>query len=360
MLTFLEEKLEEKYYIQNIAKCGENVYFYGVNNKILYRNDIEKHTMKPYVLTPQDFNTTHMQEYSKIYGTENKIFFLPFGASVILVFDLKEEEFRSIEFPKSKRDIGAKFTDAIRIKNKLYLLPQSYDAILVVNIDSEELIDIIPVCDGESYNYYSIGFYDKKKECFVLANTQKNIVYEVGISGNNRNSYSLGKFEDGYAAVCRGSNGIWFIPYTTDKIVHKNSINGKLTILDDFPDGYAVKRNSFADVKLVNDGIYLIPRCSNMFLIVSLDNGIQKIIDDIEFDLKDYYLLQHRYCFVGEKKNILYAYSAVHEKLLTVFDNKILKTEKIVFPELNKCGYQKKRVYGLNSFLDYVVNEEIK
>ena len=136
---------------------------------IVFKNDVTKHKFKKII-------------YSRI---TNKFYFIPYDITEFGIFDIETDEFRYITLKNESRELLKKgrtnnfFITAIEKHGYIYMIPQSYNFILIFNTFTESLHNIIDISGfntklNESYKFVNAHLYfnnnDKKYIIIAIPN----------------------------------------------------------------------------------------------------------------------------------------------------------------------------------------------
>ena len=136
---------------------------------IVFKNDVTKHKFKKII-------------YSRI---TNKFYFIPYDITEFGIFDIETDEFRYIILKNESRELLKKgrtnnfFITAIEKHGYIYMIPQSYNYILIFNTFTESLHNIIDISGfntklNESYKFVNAHLYfnnnDKKYIIIAIPN----------------------------------------------------------------------------------------------------------------------------------------------------------------------------------------------
>lgn len=269
--------------------------------------------------------------YGPVYEVEGKIIVCPLNAQDILVIQNKQIV-RKISLKKYLVKPGA-FREALKIKNKIYLIPYFYPAIVVLDIE-EEIVDYI-----EGYEDFYIQMVQGEwrvggccvwKENLLIAsptdnrilildgNTQKTDIFEIN---TNRESNALALFAD--------EEYIWSLPYSGMTIVCWNPKNGEVKEYKDFPKDFYCKNKPwnevcmekpFGSVVFDQEYIYLAPCWGNQFIRLNKKSGTtEKWIPPfplLEKEKNGYFFNHFKGTFICKKDALgedIYTYFSVYD-----------------------------------------------
>lgn len=191
-----------------IAKYEENIWISVLECNGLFRINIDSGSIQ-FV----DYFRKERKEYqlhTQIIANKNKLFFIPWSADNIAIYDLEEEEIRYIPAHRSE-GIGYFAVDIINGKY-LYLVSSIWDHILQIDVDSEKLVD----------RYEMAGDLKQTSNCLVPPIRTKNSIWKISGLKNDSWKFDIQKkqyikcefaFSEGaeFVARCVGNGCVWVI-----------------------------------------------------------------------------------------------------------------------------------------------------
>lgn len=256
--------------MDNVIKVADGYIFVSLYNNRIYKIFDENLHVKPISQIPFSYENIYM-EYSKVYEWNNKLFVLPWFSDSIAIYDICDDSYRFIKLDGEFR--GLRYLKAYQKQEYLYLIPCENKDIVIFNMQTEKIIDRLPVkvskenekkviawceicCDEDSLIIPQV--YDNKLIKFSIAD--KRICYEEKI-----------KESDGFCGICDTHGGRWYVPRKADSIYFEK--DGKIDKIFNFPEGYIPGEISFYKIVPDEHRVFLLPRDSNMFLVV-YENGL--------------------------------------------------------------------------------------
>ena len=171
-------RIDFSIYTNSIIETNQNNYVVSIiNNNILYliissKNIILKINIVNNTLDYDkllDFkNDASKYKFKKIIYSKitNKFYFIPYNISQLGIFDIETDEFKYITLMNENKKLLQKsrfqnfFITAIEKHGYIYMIPQSYNFILIFNTFTESLHNIIDIS----------GFNNKFNELYKFAN----------------------------------------------------------------------------------------------------------------------------------------------------------------------------------------------
>ena len=269
--------------------------------------------------------------YGPVCEVNGKIIVCPISAQDILIIENKKI-INKIVLKKCLVKPGA-FREAIKIRNKIYLIPFFYPAIVIFDIENET-VDYIEgyedfytqMVQGE----WRVGgccvweeklFIASAKDNQILvvdSKTQKTEIVEIN---TDRESSALVLFAEG--------EYVWNLPYNGITIICWNPKTGKVKEYKDFPEDFQCKnvpfgetclKKSFSSIALDNDYLYLSPCWGNQFIRLNKKTRVaEKWIPpfpELEKEKNGYYFNSSKGGFVYKTNTLgegTYTYFSVYD-----------------------------------------------
>jgi len=217
-----------------------------------------------------------------------KIYFAPFGANHLAIYDIDANSFSSVPIPQPKdypfgNDIylrALKFVFIISFDKWIFLLPGAYPAILRYDTESgkiDYLDDFIPLIQSSiapsssllfnrCCNIDNYLFATSATGNFVLAFNMKTCKSELYEVGNKNNTYS---------AICHLDGYLWLMPRITGPIVKWKPRTTTFEEFSDLPRDFKGGDFNFSFTELLHARGYLwaFPTGANMVLKIDPSNG---------------------------------------------------------------------------------------
>lgn len=138
---------------EDIHDDGENLWFSAISFNGLFR--MKKTDMIPeFVGLFPDERIDGTRLFSSVTESNGKLYFSPFSASAIAVYDISSGSFDRIEIDFGYTKIKeAKLYSSIMLNSRIYFIPYAYDAIICYDIENGEIIyytDWLKLVDNRS------------------------------------------------------------------------------------------------------------------------------------------------------------------------------------------------------------------
>lgn len=279
----------------------------------------------------ETYERKRLYESMKLVGS--KIYFAPFSAGTIAVYDTEQKEFGTIKLDEKQTGCGQgkPLFGGVELYGKyLYFLPVFSKAIVQIDTDSNEVIYIT----GWTKKVENLIFNKKdayfRRQCVLVDNKlmipfcNANAVLEFNCDTLDYMVYQLGTEERGYSGICYDGHYFWLPSRTSRELFRWNpQINSGEIIGLDY-DGMLPKAYAYVGVL-----------CQEKEIVVFSSFGKEKRIEmrDVGIVVPD-----GKYMFVKKEKDIWLYYRTDTGKM-TLFNkedgNKAEVAIKVKFADIN-------------------------
>lgn len=205
--------------------------------------------------------------YASMKLMKGKIYFIPFSAKSIAVYDIETGEFSNILIDEEKAGCKVEtdflFMGVAEYKNYLFLLPVLCRAIMRLNVDSQE-IEYITNWFSEIRPYIfnrGCGFFrrqvvvrgDKLYAPFCNANA----VLELDCNTLNSKIHILGEEKTGYSGICREGDDFYLSPMESGDLYKWNVENQSIRKIKVYQENTG--KNSYVGVLHIGHKLLLFP-----------------------------------------------------------------------------------------------------
>lgn len=119
----------------DFAVYNDSVFFSAINHNGLYRTDLEGSFLEVIANFPSEKpDTRHL--HSKVCLIDQKLYFAPFNANSISIYDLNDSHMTSIDVTKTVGKIHGKYSEILNTDNHVYMIPDKSDYIISIDKDS--------------------------------------------------------------------------------------------------------------------------------------------------------------------------------------------------------------------------------
>ncbi len=241
------------------------------------------------------------REYGQVFITatlcKNKIYFAPYTADCICIYDILNEKFKYIDLPQTRRDMeNREYNVCFSFRNKVYCLGNRGSAILCIDAECDEVEEITEwIYDFKEQNGYITRTFCYRNvcvadECFWVPLEGDNILMQYNMLTGEHCFWNIGKRKIRYATVSFDGNYFW-LSGNEDFLVRWDKEKNEIKEYDKFPMGFKAKykdigwKDLFSCGYIWKDSIYFTPLNANM--AVRLDLITEDMEEIIKIDDKN-------------------------------------------------------------------------
>lgn len=218
--------------------------------------------------------------YHDVIKKDEKLFFAPHIASRLIEFDLNKKTYREISIKHAIQKEKSKFTRMIRYKDRLFLLPTYYQAVVGYNCNNgstkyyTHLIRAMKGHNKEPNNQPEfMNAMTIEGELLLMASSRTNAILEFNIETEKSILHIVGNDSNNYYRMEYDGNDYWLIPHNSKAIVRWNRKNGKCTEYLDYPEGFIGDNNAFLSIHYCGDYMLAFPKKANMIIKIDIQTG---------------------------------------------------------------------------------------
>lgn len=188
-------------FFNDCVQIGREIWFSACNKNGIYKYDLDKkrYTFVDYF---QKEKIDAMFLHSNIVQYHHKLYFIPFQAKMISVYDLVNRKIKEIKLPESRFNVTYSFFQKSLLKDDhCILVPCRYEKVIKLNFrdDTLEEFDIFPESIERMKRdipYIFMGG-DLKNDQLWLGSFQSNCVEQINLETNNRDKIYINDNIDG-------------------------------------------------------------------------------------------------------------------------------------------------------------------
>lgn len=281
-------------------------------NSLLCRNIITGETELIGKFHGESYSTERL--YASMKLIKRKIYFVPFRARNIAVFDIEKNKFTYITIKNIgiiNRNTKPLFIGAEKFQDYLFVFPAYGNSILRINTINNEVEYITEWIDqvkelifNKNDSYFRKQAYIKENK-LVIPFCNANAVLELNCYTKQSFVYRLGVWEAGYAGICYDGANFWLTPRTSGDLVKWNLEKREIKIIKLYNEGERNSLNIYAGVLCCDGQILLFPSIDNEQIA---DKSQEKIV-----------MLEGQYSIAKkEENNFIYYRKDIYE--LTIID----------------------------------------
>ncbi len=260
---------------------GDMIWAVAASRNALLRITRDGVVWEVYVI-PNERDVSNL--YSDILMNGNKLYLVPCNASEIAIFDVSEKKFTKISLNDSgKKD---KFNKGYLYKDKIYLVPRTYEKMVILHCDEEKLCDNRLVIDElkkiteipdvlvESNGSQLIG------EKLYIAVPDKPYVLEYNVKTQENRRHKIQGASVGFCCLEKVSDKIILGSMTGSELFVWEPLTGKTESIKDFPEGWKTDGSPcFGDILELGGDAYIFPRTNRGILRLSMKDLTLTILE---------------------------------------------------------------------------------
>ena len=387
-----EEQNKNRVSSYNLFDDGENLWFTAFAFNALLKMDKQTREIK-YVDSFSDEDKSGVQLYGKITENNGKLFFSPFSAHEIAIYDVKAKAFekKSIIEPKNTQKSTymnhAKFWHIEKYGKYIYLPGCSYPAIARYDTETGKMdyftdwVKHVDILANAGDVYFLHGYADENKLLLPTCNANAVVVFDMERCSSE--VYEVGNKKNRYSNICFDGNDYWLMSRTNTPVVKWNPANGEYKEYDSYPNGFRHGDYNFCGICYANGFVWLFPYQANMALKIDVKTGEISIAEEFqpECEHPDKATVNFNYHMAKVIGDKMYAHTGKSNRLIEYdIKTKKLREDDIIFPEeklrelqkdgqklftkplkscvhTNACSFNESILVKLSGYLDYVSSE---
>lgn len=211
----MEEIKEMVLYYDAIMIDGE-LWFSAINSNGLYKMNITTKKLQLIAFFPKE-DLEKQFLHSKILQYENKLFFVPFQAKEIAIYDMEKGTMSSLELPpNSQGKQYSKFYTAIQEQQYIYCVPCRYEYLVKYDICQKkmEFYDVFKGDKEHKWNDEDAFIYKgacKVNKKIYLASYVSDYILEYDLETRQSNYFDLPVQLGGISNLLNKDNIFWII-----------------------------------------------------------------------------------------------------------------------------------------------------
>ncbi|QDR81958.1 hypothetical protein [Sporomusa termitida] len=299
-LVALYRCTEKPAMIQNVEICSKD----GVRNHLAFENlyddgeffwftayefnglfKMEKRTWKAeYMGSFPGEKMEGKRLYTSISSYNEKLYFSPYTANEIAVYDKQNKTFEKFNFNKPKGEKASlycedyKFSSVVEFKERVFFLPCSYPAIIQLEPTTGHL------------EYYSewMGAIRKLQNSIedsyfwkpvitgthaIIPSANANAVLDFDMETGVSTVLEVGKKDYNYFSACFDGKDYWLASRCYTPIIRWDKEKNQCFEYSNYPEGFSSTKYNFVGMCVVEDGVWMLPYQANQALRIDIRNG---------------------------------------------------------------------------------------
>lgn len=273
----MKKKVKCNFSMENIVEHEGYKWFFEIRENILFKNKSGEAVYEAMIYIPWSSESVS-QEYGRIIIANNKVYIIPIIPKPIPVYDISKDKLEFIEYncenmPRVYQ--GTTFFDGVVEGEYLYIIPCKYSHILKINIYNDEL-SYIDISGNNKMSYAWGSIYLNDKSIF-FTEIDGNNIYCLDTETNKVTKRSIDI--NGIGGIIGDEKEYYVIPYNRGSILVHDLNEQKDYYYNSYPTGFEFGEfGNFANIINIGDYIYLLPRTSNMGLVINkIDHSMRDL-----------------------------------------------------------------------------------
>lgn len=355
------------------------------HNGLYFQDQTEKEAVLAGIIPNEEKYMIRL--FSSMQKWKNRIFLIPFAAQNISIYDTVRNEFQQIPL-RTINDFGekkhanelAKFWCSELYDNYLFLFPHNYPALVIIHAETleiEYIYDFIDDLEKQAINGepYITDICVENGTAYCSCGCA-NVVIQIELRERNIKFYEIPGAVNGTNGILKIQNEIWLAPRIKGGILCFDQKKNKVSIYDQYPDGFQSKHLPFHTLFKCSNGIVLIPDLSEDFILLDAQSGkmcsMQYLSDFISGKFEKYAYSIDKTMAYGIKGDTISFMSGKDYNfyIVNLATHDVKKYEFFItniYPEIgmipfSKCNFEHNHVfaenqtYRLRSYLSYITN----
>ncbi len=286
---------------ENITYYEGKLWFTEIDNNNIYSYDIN--TKQCLLFCTVD---NEKKEGKRLFGSisiqDGFLYLFPFSAVKIYKIHLETKNIIEIDIEIPDKDIHknycseAKFFSSYSYKDKIWVLPASYPAILEYRIKDETIIyhkkwvsDVYSFINVKDENaFFRKTEIVQDKLYAPLCGGNAVLIYDI--SCNKYEIQRVGDKNCNYASICYDGEYFWLIPRNNGVIVRWDIKSNKYNLYNNFPENLQSNKGRFNDIIYFENHIIILPGNIGTVLEVNRETGNIEILYP---ELQNFYNASH-------------------------------------------------------------------
>lgn len=262
------------------------LYFSSWNMNAILKMDIE--TGEIIYIGSVCAEVKEKQLHYSSYLYNDKILFIPALGDYIAVLNLCDMSVSAIPLPKRNRICTTvKFVDVFRYKNELWMIPSGYDALISLNLETEEIKEYDNWPEGvewenENTRLFMTGTLIDNFICLLPRDSDKFVTFDIENKTIKKWEWDYPYFS--FNGMVYHQNHIWFFPRADYPYIVKYSVLNKQKELIELKGDFGENSNNYSCAMIVGDKIVRAPYQANEWLILDMNTNV---IERKKYDLCD-------------------------------------------------------------------------
>lgn len=296
--------------------------------------------------------------YTKAVRVGGKVYFVPFRAEEIAVYDIKKDCIYKIPYEnlikkeKQEKSVNMRFSASVAYGKYLFILPSRYPGVLRIDTTNDSITCYDGWVNGEEYTFRKEVAVDE--EILYLPSCINNQVLQFNMRSCIGKLITVGKNNNGCWSMCKKEEYFWFAPQNKGPVIRWNPKDGETVEYERYPVGFKGNNFLFTKSYTIEKDVFLIPAYANMWIKINTKSGKMqdaKVINTLNmkstlymFEMGDYiYLKICGECIqrvkVNKKDNKVQNFEFWIERGENQFKNDYINAVKEKRDSIKECEY---------------------
>ena len=317
-----EKSFNDDFFVSLVKKNDKELFGIQHTSRRIYSLNFETNTESLFKdLSFEDDGVFKL--FQTAVRVENKVYILPFNSDNLVV--LENDDVRIVDFSKLLTNCNnGKFMNAIKLEHYLVLIPYSSDLIVWYDLEKEEMAKTVNIKDlkKEGDLFYSAVITNNT---LYLPSMMSDTIIGYNITSDNLFSFSTGLVNDGFTYIAEESDKLYLLAKSKPSLIEYNLLSKNVSEKLEFPDGLKSYGKTYFDPKctfLVDQYLYCIPGTANMAVRINIETGKIEEISCLEEFLKNNSLDKGRFVFDGGVRDENKLYLQYQNNVFVEFDTR--------------------------------------
>ncbi len=277
---------------ENLCFDGQDYWFSATNVNSLFKMSTQHWTAE--YMGSFLGESTQGRLYSSIVPYEGKLYFAPYAANSIAVYDIKLGSFSKVDIiqdlhaSEKRFNEQLKFSFAVSYKEWIFFFPNAYPAIIKYHCATGEvcyLHDCMQVLNqyilDETVYYFRDGCIDGSKVTMYSNLAGALVVFDM----DTCMMQVIHRFhsEERCYNLCFDGKHYWLAPFDDQSAILKiNPETMEITKITDLPSGFVAGRRPFWLSAYANGYVWMLPGLANQSLKIHVNTNTVQVADEFQ------------------------------------------------------------------------------
>lgn len=304
--------------------------------------------------------------YTKAVESGEKVYFIPFTAKEIAVYDIKKDYIYKIRYEelvtKEKQSDKMRFSGCVKYEKYLFIMPSKYPTILRLDTTNDSIEAYDDWVTEEDYLFRKDVAVDG--DILYLPSCINDLVLQFDMKSCMGKLIHVGEHNNGCWSMCKVGKYFWLAPQNEGPVIRWNPENWESIEYGEYPNEFQGNGFLFTKAYNIERYIYFVPAYANMWVKINVDTGKMYRVRMLDitnikttffmFEMDDFLYLKIEgdyvhYLKVNKKDNTVQTYefwiNKGEERFKEEYMNALIERRETI----TECDYIK-----LEDFIDYL------